>query len=124
MQTPNLDTVADAKKYLLTGAWYSCILRGSARSWPIQMQICTAKHWTECGDPSGEVRARTVGAEGVCNLIGRTTISTNQIPQSSQGLDHQPKSTHGSSWICSRGFPSLALLGGELLGPVESWWPK
>ena len=27
----------------------------------------------------------------VCNPIGRTTISTNQIPQSSQGLSHQPK---------------------------------
>ena len=23
LQTPNLDTIADAKKYLLTGAWYS-----------------------------------------------------------------------------------------------------
>jgi hypothetical protein len=52
---------------------------------PIQMQMYTAKHWSECGHPNGEVRARTVGAEGVFNLIGRTTISTYQIPQSSQG---------------------------------------
>jgi hypothetical protein len=29
------------------------------------------------------------------NPIGRTTISTNQTPQSSQGLNYQPKSTHG-----------------------------
>ena len=30
MQTPNPDTIVDAKKCLLTGAWYSCPLRGSA----------------------------------------------------------------------------------------------
>jgi len=40
------------------------------------------------GDPNGGIRERTEGAEGVCNPIGRT-ISTNQIPQSSQGLNHQ-----------------------------------
>jgi hypothetical protein len=28
-------------------------------------------------DPNGKVRARTEGAKGVCNLIGRTTISSN-----------------------------------------------
>jgi hypothetical protein len=32
-------------------------------------------------DPNGRVRERTEGAEGVCNPIGKTTISTNQIPQ-------------------------------------------
>jgi hypothetical protein len=40
---------------------------------------------------------------GVCNPIGRKTISTNQDPQNSQGLSHQQRSTHGSSCICSRG---------------------
>jgi hypothetical protein len=30
MQTPNPDAIADAKKCLQTGAWYSCPLRGSA----------------------------------------------------------------------------------------------
>jgi hypothetical protein len=42
------------------------------------MQMYTAKHWIEHGDPNREVRARTVGAEGVCNLIERKTISINQ----------------------------------------------
>jgi hypothetical protein len=37
----------------------------------------TAKHWIKSGDPSGEFRARTVGAERVFKLIGRTKISTN-----------------------------------------------
>jgi hypothetical protein len=51
-----------------------------------------AKHWIEHGDPNREVRARNVGVEGVFKLIGRTTVSTNKIPQNSQGLNHQPKS--------------------------------
>jgi hypothetical protein len=59
-----------------------------------------------------------------CNPIGRTTISTNQTPQSSQRLNIQAKSTrggtHASSCICSRGLPYLALRGGEALGPVEA----
>jgi hypothetical protein len=38
----------------------------------------TAKNWINHRDPNGEVKARTAGAEGVCNLIGRT-ISTNKI---------------------------------------------
>jgi hypothetical protein len=45
--------------------------------------MLAAIHLTECGDPDGEVRARTEDAEKVCNLIGRTTI-TNQTSQSSQ----------------------------------------
>jgi hypothetical protein len=42
---------------------------------PWESWMYTTKHWTECKDPSGQIRARTVGAERVCNLIGRTTIS-------------------------------------------------
>jgi hypothetical protein len=85
--------------------------------------MLAANHWTEFGDPNGGVRERTEGTEGVCKPIGRTTISTNQNPQSSQGLNHQPKSTHGgtdsSSCICSRGLPYLESMGGKPLGPVE-----
>jgi len=88
MQTQNSDTMADAKKCMLTGAWYSCPLRDSARAWPIQMQILVVNNWTEHGDSNRGVRERTGEAEGVCNPIGRTTILTNQTPspQSSQGL--------------------------------------
>ena len=50
--------------------------------------------------------------------------STNQSTQSSQGLNHQPKSTHGgthgSSYICSRGLPCLTSVGGEAPGPVKA----
>jgi hypothetical protein len=38
------------------------------------MQILTAKHWTEVTDLYGTVRARTEGAEGDGNPIGRTTV--------------------------------------------------
>jgi hypothetical protein len=45
-------------------------------------------------DPNVRVRERTEGAKGDYNHIGRT-ISTNWTRQNSQGLNHQPKSTHG-----------------------------
>jgi len=32
IQPPNPDNIADAKKCMLTGACYSCLLRGSARA--------------------------------------------------------------------------------------------
>ena len=44
--------------------------------------------------------------------------------QSSQRLNYQPKSTHGgthgSSLICSRGWPCWASMGGETLGPMKA----
>ena len=78
LQTPNLDTIADAKKHLVTGAWYSCPLRGSARACSIQIQMLAANYQTEHWDSNGGVRGRTEGAEGVCNSIRRTTIWINQ----------------------------------------------
>jgi hypothetical protein len=85
--------------------------------------MLTAKHWTKHGDPYGGVRGRTKGAEGVCNYIGRTILSTNQTLQSSQGLNHQTKSTHGFNCICSRGWHCLASVGGEAFGPVKAKFP-
>jgi len=44
--------------------------------------------------------------------------------QCSQGLNHQPMSTHGvnhgSSHICSRGWHCPASIGGKALGPVKA----
>jgi hypothetical protein len=54
-----------------------------------------------------EDRGRAEEAEGECNPIGRTTVSTNQTTQSSQKLNHQQKiiqgPVHDSHYICSRG---------------------
>ena len=41
------------------------------------MQVLTANHWTEVGDPYGTVRGRIEGAEGDGNPIGRPTVLTN-----------------------------------------------
>jgi hypothetical protein len=70
----------------------------------------------------------TEEAEGVCNPIGKPTVSTNQTLQISQELNHQPKNTHGgthgSSCLFSRGWTYLASMGGEALAPVEAGCPS
>jgi hypothetical protein len=69
-----------------------------------------------------EEQGRTEAAEGDWNPLGRT-VSTNWITLNFQRLKHQRKSIHagihGSRNICSRGWPYLALIRGEALGPVE-----
>jgi hypothetical protein len=49
---------------------------------------------------------------------------TRPPPQSSQGLNNQPKNTHegthGSICICSRGWPYLVSMGGEVLDPMKA----
>ena len=57
------------------------------------MWMLAVNHRTEHRDPNGGAKERTEGAEGVYNPIGKTTISTNQTPQSSKGLKHQPRWT-------------------------------
>jgi hypothetical protein len=39
--------------------------------------MLTANPWTEHGILNREIRGNFEGIEGVCNPIGRTTISTN-----------------------------------------------
>jgi hypothetical protein len=55
--------------------------------------MLAAKCQTEHRDPNGRVRKRTEGAEGDYNPIERIPISTNQMNQNTQSLNHQPKST-------------------------------
>ena len=85
--------------------------------------MLSANHGTVHRFPNGGVRERTEGAEGVSNPIGRRKTSTNQNLQSSLGLNHQLKSTHGvthgSSHKCSR-LLYLASVGEEVLGPVKA----
>jgi hypothetical protein len=83
------------------------------------MQILTANHQTEPGDPSVRARERTEEAEAVATPLEEQY----QLTQSSQRLNRQPKIIHGvihgSSNICCRGWPYLTSMGGEALGPVE-----
>jgi hypothetical protein len=56
--------------------------------------MLTTNHWTEHGVLNRGIRERTEGFEGVCNPIGKTTISTNQTPsltQHSQGTKPSTK---------------------------------
>ena len=128
MQPPNTSTVADAKKFLLAGTRYGCLLRGSARVIQIQLRMLAVNHWTDHGDLKERTRERTEGAERVCNLIGGTTLPPNQILQNSQGLKRQPLNTHGenhgSSYICSRGWHCLASMWEEAFGPVKVPFPS
>ena len=111
--------------------WF-CLGNGENRAWIIlfrkRLLMLLANRWTEHKVPNDGARERTEGAEGACSPIGRITIWTNQYPQSSQGLNQQPKSTHGgthsSSCICSRGWPCGTSMGGEYLGPVKARCPS
>ena len=104
---PNPDTIVDIKKFLLREAWYSCLLRGSVSAWQIQKWMLSDNHCIEHSIPNGGAREKTEGAKYVCMPIEETTIWTIQYPQSLQGLNYQPKGTHGGTYsskcICSRG---------------------
>ena len=109
------DTIVEAKKCLLTGAWYSCLLRDSARgSKPTTGLSTDWKSWRGLQPHK------------------KNNKSTNQTPRPTPpkfpGTNHQPKSTHGathgSSRICSKGWPCQASLGEEALGPVKAWCPS
>ena len=65
------------------------------------MQMLTAKHQTEPGDPNGGVRARTEGAKGVCKPIGRTTISMRPTPPPKLPGSTLPtrEYTWGGAWL-------------------------
>ena len=93
--------------------------------------MLAANYWTEHKVPNEEVRERTEGAEGICNSIGKIIISTNQAPTPELPRTKLPTKgctwsdpTHGSSCICSRGWPCKASMGGEALGPVKAQCPS
>jgi hypothetical protein len=85
------------------------------------MWMLGAPYQTELRDPSGGADRRTGGVEGDCKPIGR--IRACQTSQCSQGLAHQG-GIHGYRYICRRGWPCLASVGGDILGPVEVLCPS
>jgi hypothetical protein len=104
---------------------FSTSLPASAVTWVFDL---SHSDWCELVElstlPSEGAGERTQGAEGVCSPIGGTTLWTNQYPQSSLGLNHQSKKTHGgthgSSCICSRGWPRQTSMGRETLCPMKA----
>jgi hypothetical protein len=78
------------------------------------MQILTANHWTEPGDPSGRVRRRTEGAEGVCHLIGRTILTKQNIPPPQKLPGTKPPTkeyTWWDSWLQPHMLQRMTLSG-------------
>jgi hypothetical protein len=90
VQSPNPDSIVDVKKCLLTGIWYSWLLRGSSRAWKMQRQKFTVKYWTEHGVSNEGDRERTEGAEGVCDPVGRIAISTKETSLPTELLGTKP----------------------------------
>jgi hypothetical protein len=43
---------------LLTGSWYCCLLRYSARAWQIQRKMFASIHWTEHMIPNGIIKRK------------------------------------------------------------------
>ena len=78
IQPSNPDTIAYARKILLTGPWHSSLLWIYA--WQVQKWMLTVIYWMEHRAPNEGARESTQGAKGVCNPIGGTTIWTNQYP--------------------------------------------
>jgi hypothetical protein len=62
------------------------------------------------------------------SYVIETLFLTIAVNQRSQGLNHQPRSTHigahGSSYLCSRGWTCRASMVGEALDPVNAWCPS
>jgi len=88
------------------------------------MRMLAVNHWTEYRDCNEE---RLKELKGFAPHRKNNNINQPD-PQSSQGLNHQPKSTHGqthgSSCICSRGWPCWAPMGREALGLVKAPCPS
>jgi len=65
IQPPKLDKINEAKKCMLTGTGYKCLLRDTARACQIQRVMLAANHWTENGTPVGGIRERSEKIEGI-----------------------------------------------------------
>jgi hypothetical protein len=99
LQTPNPVTIADAKKCLLTGTWYSCPLERLCQH--LTAYRCRYSQPTiglSLGIPKEELGERLKELMGIPTPQERTS-STNQTHQSFQGLNHQPNSIMDGSMV-------------------------
>ena len=125
IQTPNLDAREDANKCFLTGACYSCLLRGSTWEWQIQRHIFAAPLWNEHRVPSGRVGERTEWAIGGCNHRKNNNINQPyplELPGTKPPITHGV--THGSKQMCARWQPCWTSMGEKALGPLKARCPS
>jgi hypothetical protein len=118
IESPNPDTIVDA--CWRSACWHGCLLRGSSRSWQIQRWMLAANHWTEHRVPNGGVGEGT-RVEVACSPIKGATMSTDQIPWRSQGLDHKPEYTWRDPWLRLHMWQSMALLDISGRGGPWAW---
>jgi hypothetical protein len=125
-QPPNPVTTEYARKILLTGPWYSCLLWGYASACQIQKWMFTVIHWMEHRDPNGGTRESTPGAEGVCILIGVTTIRTLQYSPELMSLvayvaEHGLVGINGrrGTWSCEDYMPQYRGMPGPGAGLAD-----
>jgi hypothetical protein len=104
MQPPNPDTIADSKKCLMTGASYSCLLRGSARAWQIQMWFSQPTIGLSMGSWIEELVKGLKEVKGFCIPIERTRISTNQTPRAPRDQKNQGVHMEGLMVLAEDGF--------------------
>ena len=92
------------------------------------MEILTANHWTDFRDSYGRLIGRIEGAEGDCNHIERTIVSSNPVPSELPETKRQSKEhtwTVCCPWyICSRELYCLASVDEYAPNPVESQCPR
>jgi hypothetical protein len=83
--------------------------------------MLTANNWSKQGVPNREVKERTEGAEGVCNLIERITISTNQTlsPELPGTKPLTKEYTWRNLWLQPHMYQRMALLG--INGRRDPW---
>jgi hypothetical protein len=112
---------------MLSGAWYSCLLRGSARAWQIQTKCSQSTMGLSRGFQWRSLRKDWRIWQGL-QPHRKNKINQPDPCQNIQRLNHQPKSsleeTHGSSCICSRGWSCRASVGREDLSPVKAQCPS
>ena len=98
---------------LQTEAWHGCLLRLYQH-----LTETDADTYSQPLDRApGSVRGKTKGAEGDCNIIGRTAISTNQTPSELPGTKSPTKEhTWAGPWP-----PNIAIMN-----VVEDYlvWPQ
>ena len=122
IRPPNPANGFDAKKCLLTGAWYGCVLRGSARALPIQRRMLAASHWNEHRGPNRGVRGRTERSRtGLQPHRKNNNINQPETPEllgtKLPTKDHtSDTSGRGGPWSCEGSMPQHRVMLG--------WWGR
>jgi hypothetical protein len=98
---------------LVDRSYYGCSLRGSVSNWLRQMQILTAKHWTEPRDPIGRVRRRAEVAEEQQHQLDLTELPGTEPPTKEY--------TWVSPWLLLHMYQGTASSGISGRGGAWSW---